>query len=186
MQPLELDGSSGRDPALPVAGGDTSNAGDIDVSVDVALRDAGFEQIPTLGLGVHAGPVSLLLPAGADVAVHRHGTSPDQAGLDRRCRRHMAVHFLRATAGGRIQRLGHSSSVLTVDADVRGLIAVSALSLSHPRSPMSKGALNHDTFSATPSQGWSIRNSAPGGKGAFPASDRCGHSGKHTRAGERA
>ena len=81
-QPLELDRSSGRDPALPVAGSDTSNAGDIDVSVDVAFRDAGFEQIPTLGLGVHAGLVSPLLPAGADVAVHRHGASPDPAELD--------------------------------------------------------------------------------------------------------
>ena len=97
----------------------------------------------------------------------------------------MAVHFLRATAGGRVQRLGHSfiRTALTVDADVRGLIAVAALSLFHPRSVMSKVALNHDTFSATPSQGWAVRISASGRKGAFPASDRCGQSGKEHRPG---
>ena len=34
-----------------------------------------------------------------------------------------------------------------------------------------------DTFSAIPWQGWAAGISASGGKGAFPASDRCGHSG---------
>ena len=41
----------------------------------------------------------------------------------------------------------------------------------------------HDTFSATPSQGWAVIISASGGKGAFPASDCCGHSGKNTAPG---
>ena len=40
-----------------------------------------------------------------------------------------------------------------------------------------------DTFSATPSLGAAVSISASGGKGAFPASDRCGHSGKKHRPG---
>ena len=44
------------------------------------------------------------------------------------------------------------------------------------------GAGIHDTFSATPWRGWAVSISASGGKRAFPASDRCGHSGKKNTA----
>ena len=75
------------------AGRDTGNAGDIDIGVDVAIRDAGLGQVAGLGLGVHAGPVGFLVPAGADVAVHHHGPSTDQARLIRGDSRHEGVYL---------------------------------------------------------------------------------------------
>ena len=66
---------------LGIAGRYDGNAGDIDISVDVALRDASLEQVAVLGFGVHAGSVGFLVPAGTDVAVHRHGAPPHQAQL---------------------------------------------------------------------------------------------------------
>ena len=70
-----------RPPA--VAGRDAGSSGDIDVSVDVALLDTGLGQVAALGFGVHARPVRLLVPAGADVTVHRHGPSSNQTQLIR-------------------------------------------------------------------------------------------------------
>ena len=54
----------------PASGGRyAGNSGYIDVSVDVAFRDTGLEQVVALGIGVHARPLSLLVSAGGDVSV---------------------------------------------------------------------------------------------------------------------
>ena len=49
--------------------------------------------------------------------------------------------------------------------------------------PGPKAVGNHDTYSATPSQGWAVRVSASGENRAFPASGRCRLSGKNTAPG---
>ena len=66
---------------LGIAGRYDGNAGAIAISVDITLRDASLEQVAVLGFGVHAGSVGFLVPAGTDVAVHRHGAPPHQPKL---------------------------------------------------------------------------------------------------------
>ena len=63
------------------------------------------------------------------------------------------------------------------------VLLVRACSFSNSRSVFPGDAGNHDTFPAIPWQGWAVRISASGGKGAFPASDRCRHSGKNHNQG---
>ena len=53
-------------------------------------------------------------------------------------------------------------------ADGNGRAAVPAFAFSHSRYLIPE-CCHHDTFSATPWQGWAVGISASGGKGAFPA-----------------
>ena len=63
-----------------VAGGHARLARDVYIRVDVALGDAGVEEVAALGIRVHTGPVGVMTLAGADVAVGGHGVS--LPGLD--------------------------------------------------------------------------------------------------------
>ena len=141
--------------------------------MDVALRDADLNQVATLGFGVHARPLRLLVPARADVAVGSHvlfPRLPERRGLCRRLSRSSRAWYFLPLAvevwqEGRDHDTGGATSAL--DADIGGLFAATAFSFSHSRSLLPAGAGNHDTFSATPSQDGTVSNSTSGGKGQF-------------------
>ena len=79
--------------------------------------------------------------------------------------------LLSAVAEVRFQRVGHYIGGLGWDRPHRRRFAHSCGILVIPFPvPPPQDTVIHDTFSATPWQGWAVRVSTSGGKGAFSAS----------------